>query len=293
MDKVDLHTHTCYSADGEIRPREIVSMAKKKGLKAIAITDHDTVDGLEEALQTGEEEEIEVIPGIEFDTKYKEENLHILGYYLDWHDNRLIEITKNIRDKQYQQAKERVKLLQEMDFAINWEDVEEEANIIPVGGIIAKVLLNNGLNDKDPRLEPYYNGQRSDQPYFNFYLDYFLPGKPASVPANMPDSRDIIALIKELNGIAVLAHPGSAINLDDNEEILYELIDSGLDGMEAYSTYHSIKENEEFAKWAANHQMLITAGSDFHGHLKPDIELGGIEKNNYSIVEEMKSKFLA
>jgi hypothetical protein len=289
MGKIDLHIHTSYSADGEVEPGEIVNTAKQKGLEAIAITDHDTVDGLEEGIEVAKEQNLEMIPGIELDTQYQEENLHILGYYFNWQSEKLREVTEDIRANQYQQARERVGLLQDMGFKLDWEEVEKEARIIPVGGILAKVLMNNGLNDNDGRLEPYLRGERSNQPYFNFYLDYFLQGKPAYVSSEMPDSVEMIKLIQELGGVAILAHPGSAIDLAENEWILNDLDEQGLDGIEAYSTYHSSNENKEFADWASDHQLLITVGSDFHGRLKPDVELGGIENNNYYILNDLKS----
>lgn len=288
---IDLHIHTSYSADGELTPPEVIDLAQRKGVESIAITDHDTVSGLKEAITAGEQNGIEVIPGIEFDTEYQEESLHILGYYLDWKSDELKSITEKIRSQQTKQAKKRVQVLQKMGFQLEWSTVAEEAEIIPVGGIIAKVLLTNGLNDDDERLEPYITGERNDQPYFNFYLDYFLPGQPAYVPIELPNSKDIINLIHKLGGAAVLAHPGSAIKLGENEEILVELVEGGLDGLEAYSTYHSDSESLEFVNWAATKGILITAGSDFHGKLKPEVELGGVEGNdNYRLVEKLKEK---
>lgn len=288
---IDLHVHTCHSPDGELTPAEIINLAQKKGLESIAITDHDTVAGLQEALQIGDRKGIEIIPGIEFDTEYRGESLHILGYYLDWQSTKLEKITKVIKKQQLKQAKERVKALQKMDFTLEWSTVEEKANIIPVGGIIAKVLLTNGLNDNDKRLEPYITGKRNDQPYFNFYLDYFLPGQPGYVPIELPNSKEVINLIHDLGGVAVLAHPGSAIDLSDNEELLDELVESGLDGIEAYSTYHSDDENLEFINWVTAENLLITAGSDFHGQLKPEIELGGVEGNdNYKLVKDLRER---
>ncbi|MBM7623114.1 PHP domain-containing protein [Sporohalobacter salinus] len=291
MSLIDLHIHTYYSSDGELTPLEIIKLAQKKGIESIAITDHDTIDGLKETLQLGKKKGIEVIPGIEFDTEYAGKSLHILGYYLDWQNTKLKEITENIRDQQLKRAKKRVELLQKMGFSLEWSTVKEKANIIPVGGIIAEVLLTNGLNDNDERLEPYVTGERNDQPYFNFYLDYFLPGQPAYVPIELPNSKEIINLIHELGGVAILAHPGSAIDLSEDEELLTELVESGLDGIEAYSTYHSHDEDLEFVDWAVEKNILITAGSDFHGQLKPKIELGGIQGNNdYKLVKNLKKR---
>ncbi|MGM0471748.1 MAG: PHP domain-containing protein [Bacillota bacterium] len=290
MGLVDLHTHTYYSADGEYSPEEIIDLAVNEGLSAVAITDHDTVEGVSEAIAAGRKQNLEVIPGIEFDTQFYGLNLHILGYYLDWQSERLAEVTTEIRKRQLEQSHKRVKLLQEMDFNLEWAEVEKEANIFPVGGMIAKVLLTNGRNDDDERLEPYRSGERSDQPCFNFYLDYFLPNKPAYVEVELPDSREIIELIHQLGGVAIIAHPGSAIDLAENEEVLTKLTASGLDGLEAYSTYHSSPEVTAFANWAKARNLLLTAGSDFHGKLKPKVDLGGIEQNNYQLVRELKER---
>ena len=289
MKQVDLHVHTSYSDDADYTPQEIINKAKAKGLACIAITDHNTTDAVEEAIKLGNSNDVEIVPGIELDTNYQEKNLHILGYYLDWKSPEIDELLGGLHAAQQEQFQKRIDKLQQLGFQITAEEVLAEAEGLshPPGGLIAELLLSKAENQVDKRLKPYLTGNKSDQPYFNFYLDYFKQGGKAYVPCWKPDSQRAIEVIAELGGVPVLAHPGSTLGEND-EELISKLSAVGLQGIEACSTYHQQKEVEFFKHIAVENDLLITAGSDFHGKLKPEIELGEIEGNDYEVVEELK-----
>ncbi|MCK8826521.1 PHP domain-containing protein [Natroniella acetigena] len=287
MKKVDLHIHSSYSDDADFKPQELIKKAKEKGLAAIAIADHNVVGGSKEALRLTADDKLEVIPAIEFDTNYKDTVLHILGYYLNLDFPKISELVAGIDEAKEKRFYGRVKKLQQLGFAITAEEVLEYAgeNGGPYGEYIVEILFTKAKDDK--RLESYLNGEKSNQPKFNFMIDYFTVGGDAYVPCWKPSTRDTIKLINELGGVAVLAHPGSNLTFNDGE-IIDDLVEMGLEGMEVYSTYHSQKEIDGFLELAKEKKLLVTAGSDFHGQFKPQIELGEIDANHYSIVEELK-----
>lgn len=289
MKQVDLHVHTSYSDDADHTPQEIINKAKAKGLACIAITDHNTTAAIEEAIKLGSRSDMEIVPGIELDTNFQEKNLHILGYYLNWRSPEIDELLGGLKAAQQEQFQKRIDKLQELGFQITAEEVLAEAEGLshPPGGLIAEVLLSKAGKQPDKRLKPYLTGNKSNQPYFNFYLDYFKQGGKAYVPCWKPSSQRAIEVIDNLGGVPVLAHPGATLGQED-KKLISELSALGLKGIEAYSTYHQQREVEFFKQIAAENDLLITAGSDFHGKLKPEIELGEIEGNNYAVVEKLK-----
>ncbi|MDI3546532.1 MAG: 3,5-nucleoside bisphosphate phosphatase [Halanaerobiales bacterium] len=292
LKRIDLHTHSAYSSDGEFKPASLVRLAGDAGLAAIALTDHNTMEGIPEAIEAGKKYGVEIVPGVEIDSQYGDySSIHLLGYYLDPTAKKLLDFLQGMRDRYYQQAKKRVRRLQELGFEITYEEVLEFAPDIPVGVILAEVLLTNGKNNYHPALRPYLpGGERSGQPYFNFYLDFFTRGKIAYIPCEYPRSDEVIDLITTLGGIPVLAHPGSAFAAGNSKDIraIKELIGAGLAGIEAYSTYHGPEEMEEFAQLAQKYNLLVTAGSDFHGKLKPKIAVGDVPNNNYQLLRKLK-----
>ncbi|GAB6100221.1 PHP domain-containing protein [Halanaerocella petrolearia] len=289
MREIDLHIHTNYSDDADFTPEEIITKAKDNDLAAIAITDHNLTEGVGETLELTVDDELEVIPGVEFDTRYGDNILHILGYYFNWQSSKIDEMLKGMEEAKKEQFFKRIERLQELGFEITAEEVLEQSdNDRPLGGFIAEVLLNKPENQDNEELQTYLTGDKSDQPYFNFYLDYFRAGAKAYVPCWKPTAKDAIKLIRELGGVAILAHPGSTLSYHD-KDVIDDLIEAGLQGIEAYSTYHNEDEIDGFLQLANEKDLLATAGSDFHGHLKPKIELGGVIGNNYQIVEELKA----
>lgn len=288
MKKIDLHVHSNYSDDADLTPQELIEIAMDRGLAAISITDHNLTDAISEALELVEDNNLEIIPGIEFDTNYGDNILHILGYYIDYNSPKIDELLGGMEEAKKEQFYGRIERLQQLGFNITAQEVLEKAdNDRPLGGFIAEVLLAKTESKEDPRLETYYTGEKSDQPYFNFYLDFFRAGQPADIPCWKPSAKDTIKLIKEIGGVAVLAHPGSTLSPKD-EDVIDDLIEAGLQGIESYSTYHNEEEVAEWLALAEKKGLLATAGSDFHGHLKPKIELGGVAGNDYNIIEQLR-----
>jgi hypothetical protein len=288
MKKIDLHMHSNYSDDADFTPQELIAMAIDKDLAAISITDHNLTDAIAEALELTKDNNLEIIPGIEFDTNYGDNILHILGYYIDYNSPKIEELLGGLEEAKKEQFYGRIERLQELGFNITEQEVLEASdNDRPLGGFIAEVLLAKDESRKNPDLETYYTGEKSDQPYFNFYLDFFRAGQPADIPCWKPSAKETIKLIKEIGGVAVLAHPGATLSPKD-EEVIDDLIKAGLQGIESYSTYHNEEEIKKWVALAKKKGLLITAGSDFHGHLKPKIELGEVAGNDYNIIEQLR-----
>jgi hypothetical protein len=144
--------------------------------------------------------------------------------------------------------------------------------------------LNRKENQNDPRLKAYIDGERSDSPYVNFYLDFLRGGKPAFVPLEMMHTSQVIEKTKQFGGIPILAHPS-----DTQEDDIIGLISQGLCGLEVYSSYHSPEQEKQFLSMVQRYNLVATAGSDFHGEeVKPDVKLAGIRGNKEELVKRLK-----
>jgi predicted metal-dependent phosphoesterase TrpH len=282
---LDLHIHTDASSDGQHSPREIFEMARGKGLQAIAFADHNSVDHIAEGIRLANEYGMEFFPCLELNTFHNDLDLHLLAFFIDPESPALKNWLQSIQRKKEEQAEKRLEKLNELGFTLSPDDVRKfSGDRIPTGMSFLKAILSRGENRGDPRLRPYVDGDRSASPYVNFYLDYLRGGKPASVQMEDIATVAAVAKIKELRGIPILAHPS-----DTGEENIRQLIDAGLEGLEAYSPYHDAQEQEAFRKFAEEHGLLVTAGSDFHGKgVKPDVELGKVGGNHYEILRKLK-----
>ena len=273
---IDLHIHTIES-DGEMTPKKIIDMAIEKKIKAIAITDHDTIDGIELATEYSKGKDIKVISGIEIDTETQKGELHILGLNIDYNNNKLkkrldeLKVKRNLRNDKF------IYELNKMGFDITLEDLKQVSN----GKIIskphfAKVFLKKGyIKEKKEMFDKYFN----QSPLRNYKKELMT-------------TKEAIELINIANGIAILAHPQS-LKLDDNEliEKVRELKSYGLEGIECYHSNQTREQMNSYRKIAENEGLLITKGSDYHGSIvKPDIELGTGISNN--IVNEYEDEIL-
>lgn len=282
---IDLHIHTTASSDGQHTPREIFEMAKKIGLEAITFADHNTVAALDEGFRLSLEFGIEFIPAIEINTVYEELDLHLLAYYVDYKDPNFIAWLDEINEEKIEQGVKRFKRLREIGFVFDLEDVEKVSKgRIPSGSTFLRAILSRKENADDQRLRPYIDGDRSDSPSLNFYLDYLRGGRPAYVPLTACDTVNGIKKIKTFGGIPILAHPS-----DTPVEVIRNLIKEGLAGLEVYSSRHTPEESISFMELVEKYGIIYTAGSDFHGKLiKPNVELACIKYNNYEIVQRLK-----
>lgn len=287
---VDLHIHSSKSSDGDFSPSRIVHLAKEKGLRAIAITDHDSVAAYPEAVHVGEETEVEIIPGVELTTLFDGREFHLLLYFIDWGKPAIKGLVKEIADRRFIEAKDRVDKLRKLGFPIEWEEVLREAGPYPPLGVtIAEVLLKKAKRNADPLLEKYLHGaNRMYAPYL-FYKDYFADGQPAAVPRQNIDLKDVLALSPQLGGVPVLAHPGAPFARVTKEDLVV-LKNNGLQGLEVYTSYHDNPMADFFRGLAMELDLVPTAGSDFHGRIKPQVPFGSLENGEYWMVTDLRKR---
>lgn len=263
--KVDFHIHTWFS-DGCISPTEVVKQAKAAGYDAVAITDHDGVDGVKEALIAGEALGLSVISGIELATETEEGiGLHILGYYIDIENRRLTETLEDLLEKRRQRNEKLLSLLTETGYPLT----EEELIMRPGQRFIGKPIIARAMVRKG---------------YIRIPGDAFQDGKflespqARAIKKEKLKTNEAISLIKAAGGIAVLAHPiqikgfgspGSQGFYRQVEELTGELKSEGLGGMECFHPDHTPAQALQFVKIAEMHHLHITEGSDFHGEHFP------------------------
>ena len=259
MPRLDLHLHTTHS-DGSLPPAEVLALAQKAGVSALAITDHDIVSGLPEAFEAGAQLGIEVIPGIEISSLHENVELHILGYFLDWKDPELGRRLEMIRAGRHQRNPLIVQKLNELGLDLTYQEVKDLAGTESVGRPhIARVLM----------AKKYV---QSAKEAFDRYL---AEGRPAYVRRELPAPAEGISWIRAAGGIPVLAHPTW---IRETAEGLYKLCEGlktvGLMGIEVHYSTHKASQTSEYLDIARRLDLLVTGGSDFHGLTKPDIEVG-------------------
>ena len=272
MEKIiDMHTHTCYS-DGELTPQELIEKAINKNIGILAITDHDTVNGIK-TVDKNKYSEIKIINGIELSVKRNKGRMHILGYGIDLNNKDLNDKIYELRDNSLNHV---LSLMEQIkrDYGIRfkYEDIKELVN------------ANHNLGRPDlAKLCIKYGYASSVQDAFDKYL---IDANTKVIGHNKGLSyEEAISLIKNSGGIPVLAHPKS-LELEEKEflNILKDMISCGLKGIEVYHSSHSKEEMDYYLKIADQYNLLISGGSDYHGKLvKPDIELGTGKNNNIKI----------
>ncbi len=276
MNNVDLHIHSIYSDDGQYLPKDLIKMAKDKKIALMSITDHDRAIANIEAISIAKENDITYLTGIEVSCQYQGVDLHVLGYGID-HTNPQWETRyKGVMNDYNSLFYEIVdKLNNYLSVDINAQMLIDQAGDKMVNGeTICHYLLSNHANKENPLLRPYFpGGDRSDMPLVHFYWDLMAQGKPAYVALNnITELSEAIKMIKSTGGFAVLAHPGQ--NLAGKEELLEGIINEGVSGIEVYTNYHDEVQIAYYKQKALELDCLITGGSDFHGKIKPNIEIG-------------------
>ena len=244
----DLHTHTTFS-DGKLTPEELIAAAKQLGLKYLAITDHDTVDGIGYMYENGlyPARGINIIPGIEFSARHPEHEIHILGYNLDIYHSELAEKLNEVTEGRWTRFSRMIEKLRQLGYNIT------EADVLSLAGgsrsisrsHIARVMVKKGM----------FPAVRD---VFNTLLD---TGKPAYEPHYRLEPTEIVSIIKAAGGTAVLAHP--KLIKDDN--LAEELIRLGMDGIEVFYPQHNAEDTAKYLSWAEKYNLIVTGGSDFHG----------------------------
>lgn len=256
---IDLHVHSACS-DGTYTPTQLVDYAIKKGLRAIALTDHDTTDGISEAIDAARHTSLTIIPGIELSAAYQGKDIHILGFNIDPDNLYFQESLKTFQKARDQRNRTVIRRMQEQGLQITWEDmIENFPDSVWTRAHFARFLMETG---QVHTLAEAFN---------RFLGDH----APCFVPRKMISPLEAIQLIHEGGGKAVLAHPLLYhFSNDQLEELTALLTTAGLDGIEAiYSTNRGMDEIN-LRLLAKKHGLFITGGSDFHGSNKPSIDLG-------------------
>jgi len=263
----DLHIHTTWS-DGVFSPEYMVQKAREVGLRAIAITDHDALRGIDEAVETGRKIGIEIIPGIELSTANSMHDVHILGYFFDPHNGDILEYVHYFQEERIKRAKKILDKLWKMGIHLNAEVVISSAGHGAVGRPhIADALMEEGFVLS----------------YDEAFYKYIGDGKPAFVEKPKISPAEGIELIHKAGGLTFLAHPG--MDLTDGEII--QVMKQGLDGIEILHPKHSEEKVNYFYKVASDHQLLVSGGSDCHGNRKGEMMMGKFNVP-YKFVSEMK-----
>ncbi|NQU46777.1 MAG: PHP domain-containing protein [Chlorobium sp.] len=272
FEKADLHIHTKCS-DGICSPEEIVEKAAAAGLKAISITDHDSVAGIDKAKPSAIAKGIELIPGAEMSSAYKGYDIHVLGYFFDYEQSDLKQYLDHCRLQRTERAERMVGKLAKMGVKIGIEQIILKAQNGSVGRPhIAAVLQDGGY-------------VKSFSEAFSRYLGAHSPAYVKSIETH---PAEVIKLINEASGLSFLAHPAQSVS----DEILKQLITFGLDGIEIVHPSHDSYKQNYYREIANEYFLLFSGGSDFHGLKDRDDEIFGKVTIPMDWVTKMKSRLV-
>ncbi len=274
---VDFHTHSTAS-DGTLYPAELVLYAKNHGLSAFALTDHDSVDGIEEARLKAEEVGIEFIPGIEFSAAEDTET-HIIGLFIDTKNEVLLNTIKKLKNSRKRRMEDICENLRNIGFDITHQEALELAGGTFVGRAhIAKLMVKKGYCE-------------TVRECFDKYIGL---GKPAYSEKNELTAVEAVKAIKASGGLSFLAHlHQTKYDISQLKELLIDLKKAGLTGIEGYYTEYTPEQISQYRALAAELKLAIAGGSDFHGSMKQNVEIGegnGDLKIPYYILDNLKLK---
>ena len=259
---IDLHAHTTFS-DGTFTPEELVDLARERGLTTLAVTDHDTTEGLGRAFAASEGTGLEVVPGVEFSTVREGHGIHVLAYWIDVDDRRFQAELGRLRDDRFIRGEQTVRKLQELGHPVTFERVQEIAegkNIIRPH--IAQALVEAGVV---PTIEDA------------FTPDLIKEGGRAYVEKHALDPLDALRLIRDAGGLVVVAHPGLfREGLGVPDQVIEELADAGLDGIEAAHPDHPPEAEARYRDMARRLGLVVTGSSDCHGTRYDPVRLGSV-----------------
>ena len=274
----DLHVHSTYS-DGTCTPQQLISLAEKSGISAIALCDHNTVAGLPDFLTAGKDSPVEAVPGIEFSAEYDGCEVHILGLFIQ--ENHYKSVQQKLRQALQWKAQSNRDLIEGMKKAGISLDYDEICAANP-GGNVNRAVIGAELVRKGFCADMKDTFSR----YLNESCGYFRP------PRRL-DAMEVIGFIKSIDAVAVLAHP--FLNLEETQlrDFLRQAVLAGLDAMEVYYPKFSPQQSALAEKIAAEYGILPSGGSDFHGDNKPDIRLGTGRDNlkiPVSVLEDLAAR---
>ena len=258
MKKVDFHVHTNFS-DGLLSPKDVVKRASNNG---VAITDHDTIDGISEAIEESKLHNIKIIPGIELSTNYNGESIHVLGYFKDnsYKEKEFVEFLDKIKNRRIHRAKEMIQKLKDIfNIEIKFEDVIKYGENVVARPHIAKAIIDAGY------------------PYTQDYIfDNFIgKGKPAYIETTKITVKEGVDLLHKYNAIVFLAHP-----ILINNSNISDFLQFNFDGIEGVYFLNSKTQEKELLDFANKNNLLVSAGSDCHGDFINDTRHGDIGDMN-------------
>jgi predicted metal-dependent phosphoesterase TrpH len=272
--KADLHTHTYYS-DGKYSPAELVERAGFCGIRNLSITDHDNVEGIEEAIEKANQIGIELIPGVELSSEHKDREVHVLGYFFDYKNPELLDYLIKFRQLRLKRAEKIVEKLNMMSIPLKMADVllkAKENTSIGRPHIAFALLENNYISN-----------------YYEAFVRYIGDNKPAYEKKPNISTKEAIDLIANAGGLSFIAHPGKVIR----DEMLIEIIELGVDGIEVIHPSHSSEIISYFQDFVSQYFLLESGGSDFHGgRLNDDSVLGSYWVSSQKVTAMKNRLFL-
>lgn len=270
MRYADLHIHSNYS-DGIKSPEEIINLAIKDNIKCISITDHDSIAS--QYVTKNKYDTIDIIPGIELSTEYKEMELHILGYFIDIENKYLNNIVNELNTQRIKRVENILFNLKKYQINLEFEDLDVDMNSTIGRSHIANAMVKKG----------YFSNYKSA------FRSFLIQGKPGYVKGFRLNYRDCIDIVNKSGGVAVLAHPGQIYRKIEVENILRELKCFGLKGIEIYHPSHSQSDVNKFFNLSKKYKLCVTGGSDYHGSI---FGYDNLAIGSYGLDKETLEKFI-
>lgn len=275
--KIDLHVHTSAS-DGSKSPIEIMKYCNSKQIAAISITDHDTLEGIKMVIHEKDKYGIEVIPGVEISAQGDQE-VHILGYFINVYSEKMNMVFNELRNARQKESLWLLRKLKENKIDIRLQELICKGYSVDGYGITQLMIEKGYVETKEEAREKY-----------------FKEGKVLHILKKRMSIQDAIWLIKDAGGIASLAHPITiATDKDDILRQIKVMKDFGLDGIECFNSKMTAQNEKEYFEIAKQYELVVTGGSDYHGLVKPNVEVGEVRKGkfiNYEILESMKIYYM-
>ncbi len=266
---VDLHIHSIYS-DSSSTPRDILEAARKRGLAAVSLTDHDSVSGVSSLIEIAEGTGIEIIPGVELSVTDARTDIHILGYFVDFRNEEFASELARFKAARLERAKAILLKLKDLKIELSIESVLEIAEMGAVGRPhIAEALLRKGFVGSFEEAFRRYIGHNS----------------PAYVPKLVLEPKEAFDLIKRVGGVSVLAHPGTLMR----DDLIPDFVTQGLDGIEAWHPKHDRDTTKYYREIAKRYGLVVTGGSDSHGAWAGNSEIGGC-RVPFEVVEKLRER---
>ena len=278
MARIDLHIHSNCS-DGSFSPKQLVQLANKVGLRAIALTDHDTVAGVTEAVTAGKELGVEVVPGVEISAEYPAGTMHILGYYFDISNSELLKALEELQRARAERNPKIIERLQKLGLVITTTEVQNIS-----GGQVGRPHIARAL------VERGYVSSIDEA-----FSRYLKKGGIAYVEKFRFPPQEAIAMIRRAGGLATLAHPFT-LEIEDSRELTSlarELQEMGLEGIEVFYPDHTEEMTVLYYNISRELGLVSTGGSDFHGNLKDRSYLGEDilgQKLDYGLLQALQEK---